>query len=34
MENKERIICAAIKLGNGKVYHGHRHNHCNEAING
>ncbi len=32
---KEFIICAAIKIINtGKVYHGHRHNHCLEAANG
>lgn len=31
----EKIICAAIKLvESGKVYYGHRHNHCLEAMNG
>ncbi len=29
----EKIICAAIQLDNGKVYYGHRHNHCIEACN-
>jgi hypothetical protein len=29
---KEKIICAGI-LVNGKVYNGHRHNHCLEAMN-
>lgn len=30
----ERIICAAIKLvKSGKVYYGHRHPHCIEAMN-
>lgn len=32
--NEETIICSAIKLENGKIYFGHRHNHCLEAING
>jgi hypothetical protein len=32
---KEFIICAAIKHGDtGKIYYGHRHNHCLEASNG
>ena len=32
---KERIICAAIKIEDtGKIYYGHRHNHCLEASNG
>ena len=35
---KEFIICAAIKItlpDNGvKIYYGHRHNHCLEAMNG
>jgi hypothetical protein len=32
---KEFIICAAIKLVyNGKIYYGHRHPHCIEAMNG
>lgn len=37
---KEFIICAAIKLIGpykkhyNKIYYGHRHNHCNEALNG
>lgn len=31
---KEFIICAAIKLSTGKIYYGHRHNHCLDAING
>jgi len=32
---KEFIICAAIKLdAQNKVYFGHRHNHCFEALNG
>ena len=31
----EKIICSAIKLvESGKVYYGHRHNHCLEAMNG
>lgn len=31
---KEFIICAAIKLEeSGKIYYGHRHNHCFEALN-
>lgn len=30
----ERIICAAIRLnGSGKIFHGHRHNHCVAAMN-
>lgn len=34
MEN-EFIICAAIRLDDsGKIFYGHRHNHCNEACNG
>ena len=32
---KEFIICAGIKIEEtGKVYNGHRHNHCFEALNG
>lgn len=32
---KEFIICAAIKLvATGKIYYGHRHPHCIEAMNG
>lgn len=31
---KEFIICAAIKLSTGKIYYGHRHNHCLDAMNG
>lgn len=31
---KEFIICAAIQLENGKIFYGHRHTHCLEAING
>jgi len=32
---KEFIICSAIKLvSTNKVYYGHRHNHCRDAING
>lgn len=32
---KEFIICAAIKHEDtGKIYYGHRHNHCLEASNG
>ena len=32
---KEFIICAAIRIDDtGKIYYGHRHNHCNEALNG
>lgn len=32
---KEKIICAAIKIvDTGKVFNGHRHNHCIEAMNG
>jgi len=32
---KEFIICAAIRIEDtGKVYYGHRHNHCNEAARG
>ena len=31
----EKIICAAIQIDStGKVYYGHRHNHCIEALNG
>lgn len=30
----ERIICAAIRLPNGKLFYGHRHNHCKEAARG
>ena len=30
----EFIICAAICIiDTGKVYHGHRHNHCSKAMN-
>ena len=33
--SKETIICAAVKLpSQNKVYYGHRHNHCIEAMNG
>lgn len=35
---KEQIVCAAIKVylpsGLSKVFNGHRHNHCIEAMNG
>ncbi len=32
---KEKIICAAIQITEtGKIYYGHRHNHCLEAMNG
>jgi len=32
---KEFIICAAIRLDDtNKIYYGHRHNHCIEALNG
>jgi len=31
---KEFIICAAIRLDSGKIYYGHRHPHCIEAMNG
>jgi hypothetical protein len=32
---KEFIICAAIRIDDsGKVYYGHRHNHCLEALCG
>jgi hypothetical protein len=32
---KERIICAAVQIvETGKIYYGHRHPHCIEAING
>lgn len=31
---KEFIICAAIRLDTGKIYYGHRHPHCIEAMNG
>ncbi len=32
---KEFIICAAIKLPElNKIYYGHRHDHCNNALNG
>jgi hypothetical protein len=32
---KEFIICAAIKFeSTGKIYYGHRHNHCLDAANG
>ena len=30
----EKIICSAIQLESGKVFYGHRHNHCLEAMNG
>lgn len=31
---KERIICAAIQIvETGKVFYGHRHNHCFTAMN-
>jgi hypothetical protein len=31
----ERIICSGIQItSTGKVYNGHRHNHCIEAMNG
>lgn len=31
----EKIICAAIQIvETGKVYYGHRHNHCITAMNG
>lgn len=34
MEHKEFIICAAIKHEDtGKIYYGHRHNHCLDASN-
>lgn len=34
-DKDERIICAAIKLvESGKIYYGHRHNHCLEAMGG
>lgn len=34
-DNKEFIICAAIRHEDtGKIYYGHRHNHCLEASNG
>lgn len=32
---KEFIICAAIRIDDiGKIFYGHRHNHCIEAMNG
>lgn len=32
---KEFIICAAIRLDDlNKIYYGHRHNYCLEALNG
>ena len=32
---KEFIICAAIKIEDtGKIYYGHRHNHCLDAASG
>ena len=31
---KEFIICAAIQIvDTGKIYYGHRHNHCLQAMN-
>lgn len=31
----EKIICAAIQIvKTGKIYYGHRHPHCIEAMNG
>lgn len=31
----EKIICAAIQIvKTGKIFYGHRHNHCIEAMNG
>ena len=31
---KEKIICAAIQIvETGKVFYGHRHNHCFTALN-
>lgn len=35
MEVNEFIICSAIKIEEtGKIFYGHRHNHCIEAMNG
>lgn len=34
MDNKEFIICSAIRIENGKIYYGHRHHHCLQAMNG
>jgi hypothetical protein len=32
---QEKIICAAIQVvDTGKVFYGHRHNHCRDAMNG
>lgn len=32
---EEIIICSAIQIDDtGKIYYGHRHNHCREALNG
>lgn len=32
---KERIICAAIQIPEtGKVFYGHRHDQCNNSLNG
>lgn len=29
---KEFCICAAIKMPDGEVIHGHRHNHCYDVV--
>lgn len=35
MDKEEFIICSAILLPEtGKIYYGHRHNHCIDAMNG
>lgn len=32
---KESIICAAIQIvGTGKIFYGHRHDQCNNSLNG
>lgn len=30
---QEKIICAAVRLEDGKIFFGHRHPHCLEAMN-
>ena len=32
MREREFCICAAIKMPNGDIIHGHRHNHCYDVV--
>lgn len=32
MTRAEFCICAAIRMPNGEVIHGHRHNHCYDVV--